>query len=295
MRRSWKVLILLIILIGFTSAAGLGAGGQPVFLPLVLTDSTGPAPTPTEPSPSPTEPSPVPGERFSTLPPGSKLPGDAQCAAAVKPRPENKGINEPYNATPGDQSLAADFFTPGSGDERANTEIGARVSGDFTGTTDEILQWAACKWGIDEDLVRAQAAIESWWRQDSKGDWGTDPSRCPPGHDLGVDGRPGQCPESWGLLQTRYPYEQSAWPGIADSSAFNADTAYAIWRACYEGYEWWLNDVERGEQYGPGDTWGCIGRWFSGRWHTQAAEGYIERVKSYLDDRIWETPNFQEP
>jgi autotransporter family porin len=157
------------------------------------------------------------------------------------------------------------------------------------------LQWAACKWGIDEDLVRAQAAIESWWRQDAKGDWGTDPSRCPPGHGLGVDGRPGQCPESWGLLQSRYPYEKSAWPGIADSSAFNADTAYAIWRACYEGYEWWLNDVERGEQYGPGDAWGCIGRWFSGRWHTQAAEGYIERVKGYLDDRIWETPDFQEP
>ena len=232
---------------------------------------------------------------FSTLPPGSPLPGDAACAAAVKPAPENKGDNATYNATPGNQGLAADFFNPGSGDPRANTEIAARVSGEFTGTTDEILQWAACKWGADEDMVRAQAAIESWWHQDAKGDWGSDPSRCPPGHGLGVDGTPGMCPESWGLLQNRYPYEQSAWPGIKTSSAFNADTAYAIWRACFEGYEWWLNDVEQGEVYAAGDAWGCFGRWFSGRWHTAAAEGYIDAVQDYLDQHIWEEPYFQEP
>lgn len=203
-------------------------------------------------------------------------------------------MNATYNATPGNQGLASDFF--GSAvDPRANTELASRVTGNFTGTTDEILQWAACKWGVDEDMVRAQAAVESWWRQNTKGDWGSDPSRCPPGHGLGVDGQPGLCPESWGILQNRYPYEQSSWPGIADSTAFNADTAYAIWRACFEGYEWWLNDVERGWQYGPGDAWGCMGRWFSGRWHTQPAEDYIGRVQDYLNTRIWETANFQEP
>ena len=81
------------------------------------------------------------------------------------------------------------------------------------------------------------------------GDWGTDPTRCPPGHGLGVDGRPGQCPESWGILQNRYPYETSGWPWIATSTAFNADLAYGIWRACYEGYETWLNTVDRGSTY----------------------------------------------
>ncbi len=98
------------------------------------------------------------------------------------------------------------------------------------------------------------------------------------------------CPESFGILQNRYPYEQSSWPGIGNSTAFNADTAYAEMRACYEGYEWWL-----GSQYKAGDLWGCIGRWFAGRWHTSDAEGYISRVKGYLNQRIWETPNFQEP
>ena len=234
--------------------------------------------------------------QFTILPPGSVLPSGAECAARVKRQPENKRVNALYNATPGSQQLASDFF--GGSDPRANTEIAVRVTGAFTGATDEILQWAACKWGIDPDMVRAQAAVESWWRQSANGDWGADPDRCPPGHGLGVDDpvyHPDECPESWGLLQTRYPYQQSAWPGMADSSAFNADTAYAIWRACYEGYEWWLNEVERGADYGPGDAWGCVGRWYAGRWRTAPAEAYIARVKDYLTDRVWEQAYFQEP
>jgi autotransporter family porin len=75
----------------------------------------------------------------------------------------------------------------------------------------------------------------------------------------------------------------------------NADTAYAVWRTCYEGYERWLNDVEHGRQYGPGDALGCVGRWFSGRWHTQPAENYIVKVQDYLRDRVWERPDFREP
>jgi len=238
----------------------------------------------------------VPSSKFTTLPPGSALPSDAQCAARVRHKPENKRVNDMYNATPGHQQLGSDIF---SGDDpRAGAEIGVRVTGYFSGTTDEILQWAACKWGIDEDIVRAQAAVESWWHQDAKGDWGTDSDRCPPGHGLGVDdpvNHPDTCPESWGLLQTRYPYEVSAWPGMANSTAFEVDTAYAIWRACYEGYEGWLNQVDHGQDYGPGDVWGCVGRWYAGRWHTAEAEYYIGRVKGYLNDRIWEQSYFQEP
>jgi hypothetical protein len=244
--------------------------------------------TPT-PSPAPTSVA-----HFSTLPPGSTLPSDGTCAAEVKVRPENKGVNAAYNATTGGQGLPASFF-PSSDDARAATQIAPRVSGNYTGTTDEILQWAACKWGIDEDVVRAQAAIESWWHQNALGDWGTDPSQCPPGHGLGVDGKAGQCPQSWGILQNRWPFEQASWPGIQRSTAFNADTAYAIWRACYEGYELWLNNVPHGQPYAAGDQWGCVGRWFAGRWHTAPADGYVVNVQSYLSQRIWETANFQEP
>jgi autotransporter family porin len=232
---------------------------------------------------------------FTTLPPGSALPGDAYCAAHVKPAVENKGDNLAANATLGGQGLAPDFFTPNSGDPRANTQIAARVDGAFTGTTDEILQWAACKWGINEDIVRAQAVIESGWRQSAKGDFRSDASTCAPGHGLGQDGREGLCPNSWGILQNSYTYEKSAWPAVYQSTAFNADTAYAIWRACYEGYQWWFNDVEHGSTYQAGDAWGCVGAWYAGRWHTSAADGYITQVKADVGQRVWEEPNFQEP
>jgi hypothetical protein len=230
---------------------------------------------------------------FSTLGPGTRLPSDAECAAAVKPKPENKRMNVTANHTVVSQRLAANFF--GWGDARANTEIAPRVSGNFAGTTDEIIQWAACKWGLDEDIVRAQAALESWWRQNNLGNWTTNATRCAPGHGLGVDGIPGQCPGSFGITQVMHYYYQSAWPASATSTAFNLDTVYAVWRACFEGYEWWLNDVEHVGQYGAGDVWGCIGRWNQGKWHTPAAQVYIGDVQSRLNTRFWEQPVFQEP
>ena len=170
--------------------------------------------------------------------------------------------------------------------------IYARVTGNFTGTTDEIIQWAACKWGIDEDVVRAQVAVESWWYQRAAGDFTTDPTRCVPGHLLGADGTPGQCPESIGLIQVRYPYWSAGFPSATDSSAYNLDYALAARRSCFEGYETWLNTVDYGQPYVPGDLWGCVGTWFSGRWYTQPSLDYIAKVQGYLSQRIWETPGF---
>jgi hypothetical protein len=229
---------------------------------------------------------------FHTLAPGTKLPTGSQCAAWVRARPvkENKGVNREDNRATG-HAVSKSFF---SGDRaQANNWIAPRINGNFTGTTEEILRWAACKWGIDQNMVFAQAAVESWWRQTTKGDWESD--GCPPGHGPGVDGQKGLCPQSWGILQNRYPYEKSSWPGIAKSTAMNADTAYAIWRSCFDGYETWLNTVEHGQTYKAGDAWGCIGRWFAGRWHTQPAQQYIAKVRQYLREKIWKTKDFQQP
>ena len=237
------------------------------------------------------QPVPAPAY-FRTLPPGAKLPSGAQCARWVRARPmaENKGANRRFNHTTG-QHVGRSFF---AGDEpQADRLLAPRITGDFTGTTKEILRWAACKWGIAQNIVFAQAAVESWWLQTAKGDW--EGNGCPPGHGPGIDGRPGLCPQSWGILQNRYPYETASWPGIERSTAMNADTAYAIWRSCYDGYETWLNTVTHVGAYGAGDIWGCIGRWFAGRWHTAPAQQYIAQVKLYLRERIWTKPDFQQP
>src|SRR4029077_16020247 len=134
----------------------------------------------------------------------------------ARPIKENKGVNRSYNRTTG-QRVSKTFF---SGDKaQANQWIAPRINGHFTGTTTQILRWAACKWGIDQNMVFAQAAIESWWRQTTLGDFGPAASAAPPGRGLGVDGKPGQCPQSYGILQNRYPYEKLSWPGIGRSTA----------------------------------------------------------------------------
>jgi hypothetical protein len=228
---------------------------------------------------------------FHTLPPGARLPAAAECARLVRASPssESRPVNTRFNRTVGHQVPSA-FFP--AGDSPQAKKLAPRISGAFTGTTKEILRWAACKWGIDQDVVFAQAAVESWWRQVQFGDWAADPKLCPPGHGIGADGKPGQCPQSYGILQNRYPFEEAAWPGIGTSTAMNADAAYAIWRSCYDGYEIWLNNQPRSRPYHAGDLWGCVGRWFAGNWYTPVAERYIRSVKKYLGARIWLQSSF---
>ncbi len=217
-----------------------------------------------------------PGAKFELLPVGATLPSDADCAARVRRGgSEVRAKNNTANHTVG----AVNSTYP-------------RSTGNFTGTTDEIIQWAACKWGFPEDLLRAQVAKESYWTQYATGDWTGDAANCAPGHGIGVDGRPGQCPESMGLMQVRTQYFRDSINNAIASSAYNLDVSLAVWRNCFEGRETWLNDVDRGSQYAAGDMWGCVGRWFAGRWHTAPAEQYITAVKDYLNQRIWETPGF---
>jgi autotransporter family porin len=221
------------------------------------------------------QPPPVPPVRFGTLPLGAALPSDAACAAAVRRGGgEVRPINNVANATPG---------------TRANT-VYPRVTGNFTGTTDEILQWVACKWGIDEDIVRAQVAKESWWRMDGRGDLTSNQANCYP--PLRTGG--GQCPESVGAMQVRYAYHGSAFVdgNAVNSTAYNLDYSYAVWRDCFDGNLTWLNSAERGATYVAGDVWGCVGVWLAGRWYTDAARTYIAAVQQYQADRVWEQAYF---
>jgi autotransporter family porin len=169
--------------------------------------------------------------------------------------------------------VRADNATPNSTRGVGANSLYPRVTGNFTGTTDEILQWAACKWGIDEDVVRAQIAKESWWHMSTVGDNG----------------------ESFGLGQVRVPYHGTAFANnnAKVSSAYNVDYTYAVWRECYEGRLGWLNDVEHTGTYAAGDANGCLGVWFAGRWRTADANTYIAAVQSYLSERVWESANFK--
>jgi autotransporter family porin len=226
---------------------------------------------------------------FHTLPPGAQLPSGALCAKLVNAsrQPEDRSVNKRYNSRKG-RHVGAKFL---AADGPGARKLARRISGDFTGTTIDILRWAACKWGMGQDIVFAQAAVESWWQQGTLGGWTTDRAHCPPGDKLGEHGKPGECPVTWGILQNTY--RPGGWPAIARSTAMNADAAYATWRSCYDGYETWLNSMPRGSQYHKGDAWGCVGRWFAGQWRNPPALGYIAQVKKYLREKIWLKPNFR--
>jgi autotransporter family porin len=211
-----------------------------------------------------------------TLATAQSLPSDDQCAMQVIPSGnEVRQSNTTFNQTRGRQKeLPGPFLS--------------RVTGNFAGTTDEIIQWAACKWGIDTDVVRAQAVQESSWFMSLVGDFTQNSQWCAPGHVPGGDGKPG-CPQSVGILQVKYHYHGVAFPEAAESTAYNLDYALAVWRSCFEGAETWLADQPPGSGYRAGDMWGCLGRWFSGDWRTATALNYIGRVQQKLSTRAWES------
>jgi hypothetical protein len=165
-----------------------------------------------------------------------------------------------------------------------------RVTGNFTGTTDEILQWVACKWGIDVNIIRAQAVSESYWHQSQLGDNTTNQSLCPPGTWNG-----NSCYQSYGILQIKYTYFQTEWPMSRDDTSFNADFVYGWLRNCYEGradYLYQRTPAPGYPSYHAGDIWGCLGFWYSGSWYDQGAINYINVAKGHYSQKPWLQPGF---
>jgi hypothetical protein len=132
--------------------ATLSGGGTKRFDGLGLTTDV-----PIQERPGIVLPPPPAHEYFGTLPVGSALPrGDADCANRVtrnpwEPRPENNTANHtvPSGTVPWNNNPSWTYWS-------AFIALRNKVTGNFTGTTGEIIQWAACKWGIDEDLIRAE-------------------------------------------------------------------------------------------------------------------------------------------
>ena len=213
----------------------------------------------------------TPGMYFGTLSALQPLPRpDRLCRSMVsarsfEPRPDNYVAN---HTVPSER-----VRWPTSPDQlywRRWIAKRSRVSGDYTGTTDQSIRWGACKWGIDEDTIRAVAVVESRWHQSTVGDDGG----------------------SFGLLQVKDHYRDGTldlggYPWTQRSTALNVDF-YAAWlRSCLDGdfYDGgpWLYD---GKQVRD-DLWGCVGAWYSGDWYTSGARSYIARVRDALARKAW--------
>lgn len=211
--------------------------------------------------------------QFTTLTSGSSLPSDSECAAQVafsswEPRPANDTAN---HTTPTTSELESVASASVSADGGAPTSYFARVTGNFTGTTDEILQWGACKWGFDVNVVRAIAANESWWKQSADGDDGV----------------------TFGILQIKSTDYPATTPMSQESTAFNVDWKLAYQRACFDGKIGYLLGSNGYPSNDSGTMlWGCVGQWYSGQWYDSGAQSYISQVKTLMDSRVWQEPGF---
>ena len=204
---------------------------------------------------------------FGLAPLGTPLPrSDAYCASHVQPVAENVPANEGanHNIPPAGTNFDWGPSTTGNAALKANF---AHVDGNFSGTTGEILEWAACKWGWDQGYAMAEAIDESVWKQSQVNN------------------------NAFGILQVSVsqdgdsPSANSGWggyPWVQESTAVNADAEMAYLRSCYDGDVTYL-----GNGYHAGDAWGCIGSWFSGQWYDSGATGYISDVKGFLSSQTW--------
>lgn len=165
-----------------------------------------------------------------------------------EPRPQNTTANR---YVPSDAELTR-FWSEQAQYGDIRSDLIKKVTG-RTGlgcaTTDEILQWAAHKWGLSEEIERAQAQNESTWTQSAVGDGGV----------------------SYGILQIKSTYHTASYPLTERSTAFNADWAMAFLRTCIDRF--------------GGDYWGCLGKYYWGSYGGGAT--YIQHVKEKLAARAW--------
>lgn len=240
---------------------------------------------------------PPPDGYLSLLPVGSykSLPSDAAAAAKVdRSTWEPRRGNSRYDHTvPPHLRLRLENDADHAYDPRWNTYVLRRITGDFTGTTDEIFQWAALKWRLPDNLLRAIAYMESDWRQVNHGDYVRNRAECLPGY------KRLPCPVTFGIVGVR----STSWPGMypwnRDSTAAAVDVLGGWLRGCYEGWVWWLREHGNRSRgvYHAGDIWGCVGAWYSGNWHDgpvrgPGGENYILRTQYWFKQRPWLRPHF---
>lgn len=210
---------------------------------------------------------------------------DSYCASNLtlgetEVRPENNTANNtlgsPGAAVWGNEVDPA-YWTQWGSDR-------SKVDGQFKGVTTSQFQWAACKWGMDDDWFRAAGVQETDWHQYFVGD------------NCGVAGE-----ASYSIIQikNRYCNGALAWggyPQTQNSTAFALDFYGAYERACFDGAFYdggsWLYNGQTVDQIASNKgwdyvAWGCVGSWFSGGWYDSAAVSYINSVKAHLANRDW--------
>jgi hypothetical protein len=186
----------------------------------------------------------------------STTSGTSDCLW-VPAYPEIRWVNWSQNMTRGRPTNAWAFW--GNANWRGYYD---RIDGACTGTTEQILEWAAKKWGFDQlgypDLAKAVGVAETWWRVSFVGPYG----------ELGIlQLHPGFLPDT----------EPATW-----STAYGADYAMAVIRSYYDGSNW-IGAATKGDLRGSVAAWNCGCAYNGGGM-------YASTVFQYHSTKPWKRP-----
>lgn len=266
---------------------------------------------------------------------------DFAAASKVTPQAEVRSRNATPYTINGISYAAANSYVPSAAEISAfqaaknkwgeasvtSNPYSKHVTGNSTLTnpsTDDLIQWAAHKWGIPEDWLRAQYVTESSWNHFGLGDlydlsqakdYTTDPrngvtasadtisrwySQEPAYAKYPAPAVPNppypQVYESLGITQARWKPNLAVGAGTEplrwQSTAFNIDLQAAAVRFYY--------DDPGGKRTSWGDAsyvrcqdWNSIGGWFNPYpWGNSGQLGYISKVQTHLNNRTWASSNF---
>jgi hypothetical protein len=270
---------------------------------------------------------------YITLPPHAALPDVSLCIDEVNnsPTPETAPWNiddgTGYNSNlPPSENIPDYFYEYAPGGSELPASDFSKVDGNYTGSTNDLIRITACKWGINENYIRAQAWIESGWHQDcAAAHGGTD---CNEGGDLNNPPGDPETPlgiftgfdnfgganhyDSWSMLQTKVYYDWMTWPMIEESNPFGLDFRFAEMRGCLNGDQYDYFDYQShksGKNYinavnkainNPNKTssvskwnnleylaYGCIDTHYSGDWFNGNKDEYLKNFLNALNNEPW--------
>ncbi len=280
-----------------------GAGGDPSPAPPAGTSGSGGDPSPAPPAGTSGSGGDPPAPLTSWVPAtaGHFVPlSDAAAAADVTPTPENRPDNSASNAYMPEPSQLHAFY--GTINNNGQTVVAANpydqyVTGHYAGTTDEIIQWAAWKWGIPADWLRAEYVAESHWNMSQLGDLTTVTpavySEYPPqARVAGTD----EVYQSMGITQIKWNPDGSVGAGTEplrwESTAFNVDYQAATLRFYFDDPDG-LRSAWGDSTYTSGNAWASLGGWFEPYpWLNSGQLNYIAAVQAILAARTWAQSGF---
>jgi hypothetical protein len=239
---------------------------------------------------------------------------DARAASLVTHQAENRRYNARSFTVDGTRYAAANFYVPSATElnrfRRARTSVGQPVlqfdpyfrfvdgrDGLRRPSTDDLIQWAAHKWGIPEDWLRAEYVRESYWNQFQLGDEASvsprwyalypPQSRIPGTRDVY---------QSLGITQVKWIPDGSVGAGTEPlrwkSTAFNVDYQAATIRFYYDNPSG-TRSAWGDRSYAPCQQWNSLGGWFEPYpWGNSGQENYMREVRQHLAASEWRAPRF---